>query len=114
MSLTGKNYEELSSRQQRNRRHQIRNNAIQYYEHYISQIGLQAYSLNLKTTIGNLVQLNLSSDREPVTATTTEPQLLNVTSNLIFLLLKYGISQECYHELTKELDSLPRTFLQGS
>ena len=108
MSSIGKNYEELSSRQQRNRRYQIRNNAIQYFEHYISQIGLQAYSLNLKTTTGNLFKLTLSSDLDPEPV--TQPKHLNITSNLILLVLKYGISQECYHELTKELDSLPRSY----
>lgn len=98
----------MSSRQQRNRKQQIRNNAIQYFERYIGHIGLKPYSLNLQTTNGDLVHLNLSSD--PVANMTTKPKSYSITKNLQLLLLKHGISQECYHELAQEFDCLPRSY----
>ena len=110
----GRDYDTLSSRHQRERKQQIKENTKKYLEQLTGQIGLKPVSVGLETSKGELIHLNLSPT--PNTSSSTPKRSVPpsnsqvVSNNLLYLLLKYGMSQKCYHELTQEFDCLPRSY----
>lgn len=79
------------------------------------QIGLKPVSVDLETTKGKLIHLNLSPTPNKSASSTAKNSISPtssqaVSNNLLYLMLKYGMSQKCYHELTQEFDCLPRSY----
>ena len=109
--VIGKNYDDLSSRQQRQRKLQIKQNSAQFLEEHLREIGLKPHSLSLETTNGSLLQLSLSDSPTVSSNTTACHSDRDVTKNLLYVLMKYGVSMECYHELSKEFPCLPKSYL---
>jgi len=62
----------------------------------------------LETSSGNLLEWNFQSRKRPHNTNQEKPQ--EVTKSLLYILMKFGISYECYHELTQQFPCLPRTY----
>ena len=67
----------------------------------LEDIGLEAVSMQLKTTNGNTVNLTLKEHE----AESDETNKLEIFS---YLTMKHHISQETYHELSMQISELPR------
>jgi len=93
----------LQARQKRRRRAQIKNHIIESTTS-LEDIGLEAVSMQLKTSNGNTVNIPL---KDPDTATCNdEANKLEVFS---YLTMKHHISQEGYHELSMQFPELPHS-----
>jgi len=99
----------IGDRQKRERRSQIKRSTNQFLHYLIDGIGLKPQSMMLETSKGNTEEWDFQSNsRKRASNPADRPQ--EVTKSLLYILLKFGISQECYHELTQEFPCLPRTY----
>jgi len=101
-------FEVLSDSQKRERRSQIKDKTNVFLDTLVGQIGLKPHSMKLETTSGHLVDFDFQSRKRPHNSDQDKPQ--EITNNLLYILMKYGISFECYHELTQQYPCLPRTY----
>ena len=94
----GKEYEGLGPRQKLNRRHQIQEQLLDFTRP-LMMIGLQAINIEMVTAEGTPVNIPIEPPE------TRLIQQINNDDDLIpkiaYLQYKYGISAECYLELTK-------------
>ena len=68
---------------------------------------LEPVSLHFKTQNESEVFVKLGLDDE--TCQSTIPNHDDLIPSFLHLLLKYGVSNECYHEMTKLLPELPKS-----
>lgn len=103
----GKDYDELSDRQQRSRKTQIKDH-INSHLSQLHKIGLQPLSLKLQSS-NQEVFINLNegiiNPRNEV-----KEDRGKLAPDMLYLLLRYGISQESYHEIAMHCPSLPRLY----
>ena len=94
----GADYDELGPRQQRNRRQLIRGQILNFTRP-LMMIGLQAINVEMVTLSGNLVDVPIEpSETRLIQQMNAEDELI---PKIAYLQYKYGISAECYLELTK-------------
>ena len=71
----------------------------------IQEIGLEPVSLYLKYQNQSEVSVKLGLCDEACQSTATNHD--DLIPSFLYLLLKYGVSNECYHEMTTLLPELP-------
>ena len=69
-------------------------------------IGLEALSMQLKTSNGNMVNITLNDSETDKNECNDETNNLEVVS---YLTMKHHISQESYHEMSMHYSELPRS-----
>ena len=71
----------------------------------LEAIGLEALSMQLKTSNGNMVNITLNDSE------TDEIECNNETNKLVvsYLTMKHHISQESYHEMSMHFSELPHS-----
>ena len=102
----GADYEKVGPKQQCRRRNEIKEHIFGLTSSY-STIGLQVISVQLETSCGNAVNLQLMPAADVRQCETEKDDEI---PNVAYLLLKYGVSIEFYHELTMIFDNLPRSY----
>ena len=71
----------------------------------IQEIGLELVSLYLKYQNQSKVSVKLGHCDEACQSTATNHD--DLIPSFLYLLIKYGVSNECYHEMTMLLPELP-------
>lgn len=99
--FAGGDYANLGDVQKSRRRKQI-GRAILKYTSSLSEIGIQVVGVNLlQTTTQSVIPLQLF----PKIRVLKEREEINESDNIIpqvsQLLLRFGVSEECYHEITQ-------------
>lgn len=107
MCYTGKDYEMIGSRQQCRRRELIKEKIINFAAP-LQTSGLQVVSVQLQTHSKKLVHLQLVPGEKPQLS--NMDQNSELIPNIAYLLLRYGVSMECYHELSMVVDGLPKSY----
>ena len=104
-SNTGKLFDDLSSRQQRRKLTQLKSSAEKALW-FIESFGLDVKSIALETRHGNKLDISLHD-------TSTSSSSINDSSvrQALYLLERFGVSDEFYHELSMVNTSLPRSHL---
>ena len=103
-NVIGKDYDELSDWHKRRRKKEIK---VNYYLNGLQEVGLEPVSLHLKTQNESEVFVRLGLDDE--TCQSTSPNHDDLIPSFLYLLLKYGLSNEYYYEMTKLLPELPKS-----
>jgi len=106
-TLSGSNYEKIEKRQ-RDRHLKIIREQLLKFSAPLLATGLQLVSIELKTTSGRHFILELTP--KPRVCSTRLSQDNKFVPNVAYLLLKYGVSFEFYHELTMLFKNLPRSY----
>ena len=78
----------------------------------IQEIGLAPVSLYLKSQNDSEVSVKLGLGDETCQSTATNHD--DFIPSFLYLLLKYGVSNECYHEMTMLLPDLPKSHKMNS
>ena len=98
----GADYDELGPRQQRNRRQQIRGQILNFTRP-LMMISLQAINVEMITLSGSLVDVPIEPSETRLIQQMNADDLAEdeLIPKIAYLQYKYGISAECYLELTK-------------
>ena len=104
----GKTYDEVQPRQKKRKVRTIKTAAEQALC-FIESFGLSVEKVVLKSKDDSVVELNYSSPSSP-TNTATDPEQDTSVDETLYLLEKFGVSDECYHELTMIHPNLPRSY----
>jgi len=106
----GKPFEKLSDRQQRRRKVEIKH-ALGTICSGLTNTGLSLTSIQLETAESHQ---KINIDMQPPQCSTDSNDNDSNTDDLIpdmaYLMLKYGVSFECYHELCARFKDLPRAY----
>jgi len=94
----GRDYEELKPRQRSRRRWQI-GRAVRGFTSPLIDIGLKVIGLKFQTSYGNILPIQLG--RKIRSINQRDENMDAIIPNVAHLLLRYGVSVECYHEITK-------------
>ena len=109
-----KNYNELSSRQQQRRRAKIQDGVREYLRSLPASNGLEPISLHLGSQDDNNEQFSVSlEDDAKARAIVTRKEDESddaLLPKIAFILLKYGVSKECYHELSMCIPGMLRSY----
>ncbi len=104
----GKTYDEVQPRQKQ-RKVRIMKTAAEQALCFIESFGLSVEKVVLKSKDDDVVELNYSFPSSATdTVTDTEPD--TSIDETLYLLEKFGVSDECYHELTMIHSNLPRSY----
>ena len=104
VTLTGKDYENIGTRQQCRRQQKIKEQFLGFASP-LCATGLQLISIQPQTTNNNTVNLQLM----PAQCSDMDKDSPCV-HNIAYLMLRYGVSMEFYHELSMIADGLPKSY----
>lgn len=103
----GKDYDDLSDRHQRERKKHIKDH-VNSQLCQLNKIGLQLVSLKLKSNSQEVfIHLN---EKNISPRTEIKEDRKKYAPDMLYLLLRYGISQESYHEMAMRCPDLPRLY----
>lgn len=71
----------------------------------LTTVGLNVSSIQLQTTSNNVVNLQLIPKKRAESDHGND----DYVPNIAYLLMRYGVSMEFYHELSMVVDDLPRS-----
>ena len=113
--LTGKPFSVLSKRQQRRRKATLKTSITNCLNSCKAANGLKTVSVTLKTKDDHKINLECmngsSEDKENQSSITdVEGVCYQSPKSILYLLMKYGVSMEFYHELSMMFKSMPRTY----
>lgn len=100
----GKDYDDLSDRQQRERRKQIKDH-VKSQLCQLNKIGLEPVSLTLQSDSQEIL---ININEKNAIRTEVKEDRKKIAPDMLYLLLQYGISQESYHEIAMRCPNLPR------
>jgi len=107
--ILGKDYQDLGDRQKQRRKQQIKK-AVNSSLNSFQEIGLAPVSLALRSTDSSDEPFTIMLDGSKCTKDSHNDQHHDVIPSLAYLLLKYGVSQKFYHELSMSIPELPRSY----
>ena len=106
----GKTYDEVEERQKKRKVKSIRTAAEQALI-FTNSFGLTVERVVLRSPNNELVELKYSSSSvspSPGCSSSNDPS--EFIDETLYLLEKFGVSDECYHELTQYYPQLPRSY----
>jgi len=106
--ISGSDFEKIKKRQ-KDRRLKIIRTQLAKFSAPLLETGLQVVSVELRTTGGQHVNLQLTP-RYKKRIFNKNVQDNTLIPNVSYLLLKYGVSYEFYHEIAMLFKNLPRTY----
>ena len=108
--IPGKDYQDLGDRQKQRRKQQIKK-AVNSSLNSFKEIGLAPVSLELRSTDrSDDESFTIMLDGSKCTKNSHNDQHHDAIPSLAYLLLKYGVSQKFYHELSMSIPELPRSY----
>ena len=109
-AIIGKDYSDLSNRHQRRRKAEIRNDIEKNISDPLLSIGLTVETVTLKEiNTNNSFQISISNNVQQQPKGEVIKEGVHIPE-ICYLLLKYGVSFKCYHELAMECTELPRSY----
>ena len=106
--ISGSDFEKIKKRQKDRQLKIIRTQLVKFSAPLLDT-GLQVVSVELRTTGGQHVNLQLTP-RYKKRIFNKNVQDNTLIPNVSYLLLKYGVSYEFYHEIAMLFKNLPRTY----
>ena len=94
------------SEQHKQRRKKEIKDKVNNYLNGLQEIGLEPVSLHLKTQDEQHISVKLGLENESACYSNHD----DIIPSLLYLLLKHGISNECYHEITMLVPELPKSY----